>query len=93
MISIQQSAKLAAEAEYTYTRLSPQERERLAKAALLVGEVRSLTLDRAYWARTMQILGDLAPTLADQLNRLIAMVEQIHQRIPMPDRRFKIGPE
>lgn len=82
MIEISQAVQLAHDVDHLAARLSDAERDRILKAALLLGEVRALTLDRDYWVRAMRVLGDLAPTLANELVHLIDTVEEIHQRIP-----------
>jgi hypothetical protein len=92
MLTTRQAAKLHAEVEYIALRLSEHERRRLINAALALGEVRSLTLSQEYWARTMQILSDLAPSLADELTHLLKIVEAIRQHIHGPDNRHKNGP-
>lgn len=82
MITVRQASKIMDRVDHIAARLSDTERAQLVKSALTLGEIRALTLDRAYWAKAIQVLEDLAPSLAQELTQLIDTVEDIHHRLP-----------
>jgi hypothetical protein len=82
VIAIRDAVELAHDVEHTAARLTRIEHARLVRSALMIHEIRLLTLDRDHWAKIMQILGDLAPSLANEFTHLLDIVDKIHQRIP-----------
>lgn len=82
MINIRQAQAIQTNVDRKLASLSDHERNKLARAALTIAEVRVFTLDRAYYRQVMALIEDAAPTFADELNHLIETVEDIHRRIP-----------